>query len=156
MEISLKLKNENKAISLTDLLIPLNNFNHFVNELENIQIPSKRLDSLVNIKNLGDEIIFKPYHYQSFIKKRSYVEILKINKNSPTLLNLLLNVSPYVVQAIILLVESNDNIETKLYEILNEDDKFKDYDEAKKEAIVKYFILFFRLLLTYFSIYTTN
>ena len=37
MEISLKLKNENKAISLTDLLIPLNNFNHFVNELENIQ-----------------------------------------------------------------------------------------------------------------------
>lgn len=156
MEISLKLKNEKKAISLTDLLIPLNKFNHFVNELENIQIPRKRLDSVANIKNLGDEIIFKPYHYQNFIKKISYVEILKINKNSPTLLNLLLNVSPYVVQAINLLVESIENIETKLYEILNGHDKFREYDEVKKGELVKYFILFFRLLLTYFSIYLTN
>ena len=44
MEISLKLRNEDELLNLKDLLLPLNHFNNFIYELENLNILDRRFE----------------------------------------------------------------------------------------------------------------
>ena len=153
MEISLKLNNEEELLNLSDLLLPLNYFNNFINELQDLKILDRRFENERSIEMLNNEHIFRFPSVQTIRRRNSYVEIKKIKKESPAFLELLLNVAPYVEQAIRILVENKDiNIEEKLYNLLNEIESFRNLSESKKRAIIKYILLFFRLILGYFTI----
>lgn len=153
MEISLKLNNEDDLLNLTDLLLPLNYFNNFIYELENLKILDERFENESNIKMLNNENIFRHQSSQTIKRRKGYVEIRTIQKKSPAFFELFLLVAPYVEETIKILVENKDiNIEEKLYNLLNEIESFKNLSESKKRAIIRYILLFFRLLLGYFTI----
>ena len=153
MEISLKLNNEEELLNLTDFLLPLNYFNNFIYELQDLRILDRRFEREINHRILNDEQIFRFPFLQTFRRSDSYVEVKKIKKESPAFLELLLTVAPYVEETIRLLVDNKDfNIEEKLYDLLNKIELFSNYSESKKRAIIKYILLFFRLLLGYFTI----
>lgn len=155
MEISLKLKNEDDLLNLSDLLLPLNYFNNFINELQDLKILDRKFEKENNIailysENRIDRILPA---INTIRGKESYINVKKISKSSPTFLELLLIVSPYVEETIKILVENKDiNIEEKLYNLLNEIESFKNLSESKKRAIIRYILLFFRLLLGYLTI----
>ena len=115
---------------------------------------NKKFENEANINRINESTIYRFSPLAGVIKQRSsYIEVIKIKKESPTFLELLLNVSPYVTETISLLVDNKGEIiEDKIYESLNKDDKFKNYDEHKKRLIIKYILLFFRFLLRYLTI----
>lgn len=155
MELSLKLNNEDDLLNLTDLLLPLNYFNNFINELQDLKILDRRFERDKNIAILYSENrIDRILPANNTIKgKESYVNVKKISKSSPTFLELLLIVSPYVEEAIKLILDSKEiDIENKLYDLLNKIELFRNFSETKKRAIIRYILLFFRLLLGYFTI----
>jgi len=153
MEISLKLNNEDDLLNLTDLLLPLNYFNNFIYELENLKILDRRFEREINIRMLDNQEILRFPFSQTIKRKISYVEVKTIKKESPAFLKLLLIVSPYVEETIKLLLDSKEiDIENKICELLNKIELFSNYSETKKRAIIKYIILFFRLLLGYLTI----
>jgi len=153
MEISLKLNNEDDLLNLTDLLLPLNYFNNFIYELENLKILDRRFEREMNIRMLDNQEILRFPFSQTIKRKISYVEVKTIKKESPAFLKLLLIVSPYVEETIKLLLDSKEiDIENKICELLNKIELFSNYSETKKRAIIKYIILFFRLLLGYLTI----
>ena len=154
MVISIKLIKEDDLINLTDLILPLNHFNNFIFELQNLEGLNKKFENEANINRINESTIYRFSPLAGVIKQRSsYIEVIKIKKESPTFLELLLNVSPYVTETISLLVDNKGEIiEDKIYESLNKDDKFKNYDEHKKRLIIKYILLFFRFLLRYLTI----
>jgi hypothetical protein len=155
MEISLKLNNEADLLNLKDLLLPLNYFNNFIFELENLRILDRKFEKESNIAILYNENgIDRFFPMVNTIRgKESYISLKKISKSSPTFIELLLTVAPYVEETIRLLVEAKEiDIENKIYELLNKKESFNNLSESKKRAIIRYILLFFRLLLGYLTI----
>lgn len=132
MEISLKLNNEEELLNLTDFLLPLNYFNNFIYELQDLKILDRRFERELNQRILNDEQIFRFPFLQTIRRSDSYVEVKKIKKESPAFLELLLTVAPYVEETIKLLVENKDfNIEEKLYDLLNKIELFRNLSKSK-------------------------
>lgn len=68
-------------------------------------------------------------------------------------MELLLIVSPYVEETLKILLDSKEiDIENKIYELLNKIESFRNLIDSKKRAIIRYILLFFRLLLGYLTI----
>ncbi len=148
MEISLKINNENDLLNLTDLLLPLNYFNNFIHELQDLKILDRKFENERSIEMLNNEQFFRFPYSQTIRRSDSYVEVKKIKKESPVFLELLLNVAPYVEETIKLLLESEEaDIESKLYKLLNKIDLLNNCSESKKRMIIKYILLFFKFLL---------
>jgi hypothetical protein len=159
MEISLKLNNEADLLNLKDLLLPLNYFNNFIFEIENLRILDRKFEKENNIAILYNENkIDKIFPLINTIRgKESCISLKKISKSSPTFLEVLLTVAPYVEETIRILLENKDiNIEEKLYDLLNKIESFRNLSESKKRAIIKYIVLFFRFLLGFITISITR
>jgi hypothetical protein len=153
MELSIKLNNEEDLLNLTDLLLPLNYLNNFIYELQDLKILERRFEREMNIRMLDNQEILRFPFSQTIKRKISYVEVKTIKKESPTFLELLLIVSPYVEETIKLLLDSKEiDIENKIYQLLNKIELFRNFSEFKKRAIIRYILLFFRLLLGYLTI----
>lgn len=73
MEISLKLNNEEELLNLSDLLLPLNYFNNFIYELENLNILDIRFENERNHRMLNNEEIFRLPSLQSIKRNSNYV-----------------------------------------------------------------------------------
>jgi mRNA-degrading endonuclease YafQ of YafQ-DinJ toxin-antitoxin module len=158
MEISLKLRNEDELLNLNDLLLPLNHFNNFIYELENLNILDIRFEKENNLEFLLKENrINRLLTPRNIRGKESFISVKKISKSSPTFLELFLNVAPYVAETIKLLIENEElYVESKIHQLLNQIESFKNCSVSKQTAIIRYILFFFRLLLGFMIITTPS
>jgi hypothetical protein len=159
-KIRLNSKNYENTIHPSELLLPLNGLTNLVNLLESIddqysEYVSRRVQRNEE-PDFAEFIEFQLNYRRNIIsnnKEKNAVMIQAMSKKSPYWVDLILNVSPLVLQILGLLIETHDeDIEDKLMEFLNNFSWFNALSEDQKRRIVRAIIKNIRLILQFVSI----
>jgi hypothetical protein len=163
-KIRLTSINKDSLIHPSELLFPVNGITNLVNLLENFEQINNDYLSRQNSKSkeqpflefLNDKLRIN----RSYIKtnqERNAVLMESMSKKSPYWIDLVLNVSPYVLDFLHLVIEAHENeMEDKLNSILSNFDWFNLKTPEEKRAIVRSIIRNIRFILGFVRISFKN
>jgi hypothetical protein len=148
----------------SELLLQVNGFTNLVNLLENLEQINDEYLSRQRLKNQEPDLVkffelrlYESRHRIYGNKERNSVMIESMSKKSPYWIDLVLNVSPYVLDILHLVIEAHENeTEDKLISILSKFDWFNSKTTQEKIAIVKSFIRNFKFILRFVRISFKN
>jgi hypothetical protein len=159
-KIRLNSKNHEDTIPSSELLLPLNGLTNLVNFLETID--DTYSEHVLRQNQRSQETDFVKFielrlnDRQKFIyrnQENNSVMIQAMSKKSPYWVDLILNVSPLVLQIIDVLIETHDDkIEDKLIQLLNNFSWFNKLTEDQKRRIARAIIRNIRLILRFVTI----
>ncbi len=156
-KIRLTSISEEHLIKPSELLLPLNSLVNFVNFLEDIDLQFTSYTNYCNSRNISvDSIKFFEQKMNSTLKNHifkndnNYVMLEAMSKKSPYWVDLIINASPFIIQAILLIIEENENIEEKLLRFLNNNFSFfSNLSEPDKKVYIKNIIRIIKWILTF-------
>lgn len=160
--IKLTSYNQNDLINPFELLFPLNKLVNLINLMENFEEIQK-----LNIHTKRDlkidevferKIKFSPNIISSNRENTSNsVYIYKMSKQSPYWIDLLIEVSPYLIQVIESIIKNNqDDIEKSIVDYFKSKGLFQDVDEQKKQNSIRLITNGFRSILRFVSMQIEN
>jgi hypothetical protein len=129
----------------SELLLPVNGFTNLVNLLENLEQINVEYLSRQRLKNQEPELVrffelrlYESRHRIYSNQERNAVLIEAMSKKSPYWIDLVLNVSPHVLEVIHLVIEAHENeTEDKLISILSKFEWFSSKTPDEQRAIAK-------------------
>jgi hypothetical protein len=163
-KIRLTSINKQSLIHPSELILPVNAVTNLVNLLEDFEQINNDYLSRQNSKSkeqtflefLNDKLRIN----RSYIKtnqERNAILIESMSKKSPYWIDLVLNVSPYVLDILHLVIEANENeTEDKLISILSNFDWFSLKTPEVKRAIARSIIRNFKFILGFVRISLKN
>jgi hypothetical protein len=157
------INNEN-VIHPSELLSPVNSFTNLMNLLENFEKINNEYLSRQRLRNQEPDLVkfFELRLYESRHRiygnqERNSVMIESMSKKSPYWIDLVLNVSPYVLDILHLVIEAHENeTEDKLISILSKFEWFDSKTSKEQRAIVRNFIRSFTFILRFVRISFKN
>jgi hypothetical protein len=162
--LTLRSRNNTDKIQPSELLLPLNGLVTLINFLQGFDSLYVQYEKRRNEREL--EIDFQRFIGNYLIEGKSririnaesdYVMLKAMSKQSPYWVELLLNVSPYIINALQIIIEENtEDIEDKLLELLNKFLWFQNQSDENKRMLVKQIIRYVRWILTFVSIHLEN
>jgi hypothetical protein len=157
------INNEN-LIHPSDLLLPVNSFTNLVNLFENLE--EIQTDYLTRQTLRNQEHNFLRFFERRLMESRhriysnqesNAVLIESMNKKSPYWIDLALNVSPFVLDVLHILIESNENeIGDKLIAILSKFKWFNSKTPDEQRAIVRSIFRNFKFIIRFVRISFSN
>ena len=160
-KLSIKSLNDNDLLNPYDFLFPLSKLVYIINVMENFDkadINRKHQKDEINFKRFG-RLIRNPIGYNlqsSYLKEYDSVLISKINKQSPFFVELIVQVSPIILNVIDAIIEKNqDNIDSCILEFLESKGLTSRDSEIDKENI-RALTNTFRRILQFVSISIEN
>jgi len=159
-KVRLTSKGSEELIPSYELLLPLNGFANLVNLMQNFEILHNQYEERQLARNNQPDfnryLAFRFFEHKHRIirgREQECVLIKAMNKKSPYWVDLMLNVSSYVINTIQLLIDDNvGDVESKLIAILNKIPCFRKKSEAEKREIIRMLLQYFKWILTYVSI----
>lgn len=144
----------------SELLLPVNGVTNLLNLLENLEQINDEYLSRQRLKNQEPDLVrffelrlYESRHRVYGNQERNAVMIESMSKKSPYWIDLVLNVSPFVLEILHLVIESNENeTEDKLNSILSKFEWFNSKTTQEKIAIVRSFIRNFKFTLRFVRI----
>lgn len=159
-KVRLNSINHENTIHPSELLLPLNGLTNLVNLLESIddqysEYVSRRVQRNED-PDFAEFIEFRLNYRRNIIsnnQEKNAVMIQAMSKKSPYWIDLILNVSPLVLQILELLIETyDDDIEDKLMEFLEKFSWFNALSEDQKRRIIRAIIRGIRMILRFVTI----
>lgn len=159
-KIRLNSINHENTIHPSDLPLPINGLTNLINLLETIDDTYSEYLLRRNQRNEEPDfakfIEFRLNYRRNIIsnnQENNAVMIEAMSKKSPYWIDLVLNVSPLVLQLLEILIDThNDEIEGKLMRLFNNFSWFKTLNEDKKRRIIKAIIRSIRLILRFVNL----
>jgi hypothetical protein len=153
------INNEN-LIHPSELLLPVNGITNFVNLLENFEQINDEYLSRQRLRNQEPNLVrfielrlHESRHRIYSNQERNAVLIDSMSKKSPYWIDLALNVSPYVLEILRVLIETNENeIEDLLISMLSKFDWFNSKSFEEQRAIVRSIIRNIKFILGFVRI----
>lgn len=159
--INIKSLNDNDLLNPYEFLFPLSKLVYIINVMENFdkeEINRKHQKDEIDFKRFG-RLIGYPLDYNfkpRYLKDYNSVLISKINKQSPFFVELIVQVSPIVLNVIDAIIEKNqDNIDSCILEFLESKGLSSRDSEIDKENI-RALTNTFRRILQFVSISIEN
>ena len=148
----------------SELLLPVNGVTNLVNLLENIKQINDEYLSRQKLKNQEPDLVrfielrlYENRHRIYSNQERNAVMIESMSKKSPYWIDLVLNVSPFVLDILHLVIEANENeTEDKLISISSKFDWFNSKSPQEQRAIVRSIIRNFMFILRFVRISFKN
>ncbi len=148
----------------SEFLLPVNGVTNLVNLLENLEQINDEYLSRQRLKNQEPDLVrffeFRLYEIRHRIysnQERSAVMIESMSKKSPYWIDLALNVSPFVLDILHLVIEAHENeTEDKLISISSKFDWFNSKSPQEQRAIVRSIIRNFMFILRFVRISFKN
>jgi hypothetical protein len=148
----------------SELLLPVNGVTNLVNLLENLEQINDEYLSRQRLKNQEPDLVrflelrlYENRHRIYSNQERNAVMIESMSKKSPYWIDLVLNVSPFVLDILHLVIEAHENeTEDKLISILSNFDWFSLKTPEEKRAIVRSIIRNIRFILGFVRISFNN
>ena len=129
-KIRLTSINNDSLIHPSELLLPVNSITNLVNLLKNFETAHESKDSIHRIQD-DRRIIYNN-------QERNAVLIESMSKKSPYWIDFVLNVSPFVLDILHLLIETHENeIEDKLLAFLSKLEWFNSKTPKEQKEIIK-------------------
>jgi hypothetical protein len=156
--------NHENTIHPSELLLPLNGLTNLINLLERIDDTYSEYILKRNQRNeepdfarfIEIHLNYRNYHINSN-RENDSVMIESMSKKSPYWMDLILNVSPLVLQIFKVLTETHgDEIEDKLMRLLNNFSWFNKLSEDQKRRIIRAIIRSIKLILLFVNINFLN
>lgn len=142
------INNEN-LIHPSELLLPVNGITNLVNLLKNFETAHESKDSIHRIQD-NRRIIYNN-------QESNAVLIESMSKKSPYWIDFVLNVSPFVLDILNLLIETHENeIEDKLLAFLSKFEWFNSKTPEEQKEIIKSIIRNIRFILRFVRISFKN
>jgi hypothetical protein len=125
--IRINSKNEKELIHPSELLLPLNGMVNLINFLENVEDEYKKFESRSRMRNdqfdfdrfIKSRLRFSRHHIKTF-NDNNCVTIKAMSKKSPYWVDLVIGVSPYVIETLNCLIERNhEDLTNKLVQLWN-------------------------------------
>jgi hypothetical protein len=148
----------------SELLLPVNGVTNLVNLLENLEQINDEYLSRQRLKNQEPDLVrflelrlYENRHRIYSNQERNAVMIESMSKKSPYWIDLVLNVSPFVLDILHLVIEAHENeTEDKLISIISNFDWFSLKTPEEKRAIVRSIIRNIRFILGFVRISFNN
>ena len=148
----------------SELLLPVNGVTNLVNLLENLEQINDEYLSRQRLKNQEPDLVrflelrlYENRHRIYSNQERNAVMIESMSKKSPYWIDLVLNVSPFVLDILHLVIEAHENeTEDKLNSILSNFDWFSLKTHEEKRAIARSIIRNIRFILGFVRISFNN
>lgn len=148
----------------SELLLPVNGVTNLVYFLENIEQINDEHLSKQKLKNQEPDLVrfielrlYENRHRIYSNQERNAVMIEAMSKKSPYWIDLVLNVSPFVLDILHLVIEANENeTEDKLIIILSKFEWFSSKTRDEQRAIVRNIIRNFMFILRFVRISFKN
>lgn len=148
----------------SELLLPVNGVTNLVNLLENLEQINDEYLSRQRLKNQEPDLVrflelrlYENRHRIYSNQERNAVMIESMCKKSPYWIDLVLNVSPFVLDILHLVIEAHENeTEDKLISILSNFDWFSLKTPEEKRAIARSIIRNIRFILGFVRISFNN
>jgi hypothetical protein len=163
-KIRLTSINKQSLIHPSELILPVNAVTNLVNLLENLEQINDEYLSRQRLKNQEPDLLrffelrlLKSRHTIYSNQERNAILIESMSKKSPYWIDLVLNVSPYVLDILHLVIEANENeTEDKLISILSNFDWFSLKTPQEQRTIVRGIIKNFTFILGFVRITFNN
>jgi hypothetical protein len=163
-KIRLTSINKESLIHPCELLLPVNGVTNLMNLLENLEQINDEYLSRQRLKNQEPDLVrfLEPRLYENRHRiysnqERNAVMIESMSKKSPYWIDLVLNVSPYVLEVIHLVIEAHENeTEDKLNSILSKFEWFSSKTPDEQRAIAKSIIKHILFILRFVRISFKN
>jgi hypothetical protein len=157
------INNEN-LIHPSELLLPVNGITNLLNLLENFEQINDEYLSRQSLRNEEPNLVrfielrlHESRHRIYSNQERNAVLIDSMSKKSPYWIDLLLNVSPYVLEILRVLIETNENeIEDLLFSMLSKFDWFNSKTLEEQRSIVRSIIRNIKFILGFVRISYKN
>ena len=148
-KIRLTSINNDSLIHPSELLLPVNGITNLVNLLKNFETAHELKDSIHPIQD-DRRIIYNN-------QERNAVLIESMSKKSPYWIDFVLNVSPFVLDILHLLIETHENeIEDKLLAFLSKFEWFNSKTPKEQKEIIKSITRNIRFILRFVRISFKN
>ena len=159
-KVRLTSKRSEELIPSYELLLPLNGFVNLVNLMQNFEILYNQHEERQLARNIMPDFnrylsfrFFENKHRIIKGREQECVMIKAMSKQSPYWVDLILNVSPYIINTIQLLIEDNEgDVERKLIAVLNKTPCSRKKSEAEKREIIRLLLRYFQWILTFVDI----
>jgi hypothetical protein len=141
----------------SELLLPVNGVTNLVNLLENLEQINVEYLSRQRLKNQEPDLVrffelrlYESRHRIYSNQERNAVLIEAMSKKSPYWIDLVLKVSPYVLDILHLVIEAHENeTEDKLISILSKFEWFSSKTPDEQRAIVRSILRNFMFILRF-------
>jgi len=148
----------------SELLLPVNGFTNLVNLLENLEQINDEYLSRQKLKNQEPDLVrflelrlYESRHRIYGNQERNSVMIESMSKKSPYWIDLVLKVSPYVLDILHLVIEAHENeTKDKLISILSKFEWFNSKTLEEQRAIAKSIIKHILFILRFVRISFKN
>lgn len=157
IKITLESKEKGTNIPIAELLKPMNDVNNLVYFLTNIYDRESSALQLPSGKDQIDVLTFPLTHRPRIRDNKEAVQISKIEMKSPYAVDLIITGAPYLIEAIILLLNRDQNkTQNELISLFEKWKILSSYNIEQKKKVAKRLIFIMNCILGFTTIKISN
>ena len=157
LKFTLESKEKGTNIPIASLLKPLNDVNNLVYFLSNINDRENSAHKLPSEKDQIDVLTFPLTHRPRIRDNKEAVQISRIDMKSPYVVDLIITGAPYLIEAMGLLINSNQEAtENELISLFGRLGILSSYSIEQKGKVAKRLIFVMNCILGFASIKISN